>query len=47
LGREQKYHKNADLLCIDSSIIDGFDKKKGGNEIIVRQYNYCDKALFN
>jgi hypothetical protein len=34
-------------MCIDRSITDGCDKKKGGNEKGVCQYDYCDKTAFN
>ena len=29
------------------SITDGCDKKKGVNEKVVYQYDYCDKTAFN
>jgi IS4 transposase len=35
LRRELKCHKNASLLCIDSSIVDGCYKKRGCNENVV------------
>ena len=44
LGQQYQCHKNTGVLCADSTIADGSDKKESGNKEVVCQHDYSNTA---